>query len=356
MWEVVTKSEINDHHWEIWQSLNDRFFNSHPLLDVKFMRPLLDCFGGLNIYLAIHKNGGKATAAILIERTGLGIWQVFSPSQSSVAPFLMDPNTYGTIERDLQKLAKALPGTVWLIDFLKLDPDLLDLQNYLDECSWERVTFSKTVNINVDSDFDSYWSDRGKKQRQNINRPLKKLGQQGQTPQLRLITNYDEIGDAIATHGEMESSGWKGKQGTAIHKDNLQGKFYTQMLQNFAKSNGAYLCQLIVNDRAIASLLNIVQNGMLVILKTSYSESMAEFSPGRLIDYFMLPDVFKDEAINVVELYTDASNMDEKWATGSRELYHLNFYISPLSRHLIYFLRLIKSVPNSLRARISRQR
>lgn len=356
MWQVISKSEINDHHWDIWQSLNDRFFNGHPLLDVMFIRPLLDCFGGKNLYLAIHKNDHQVTAAILIERTGLGVWQLFSPSQSSIAPIIMDPNMDGKADFEIRNLAKELPGAVWLIDFLKLDPDVLDLQNYLKEDSWERLAYSKTVNINVEGDFDSYWSDRGKKQRQNINRPLKKLERQGLVPELLHITNYNEIEDAIKIHAELEGGGWKGKQGTAILKDNIQGKFYTQMLQNFAKLSGAYICQLIVHDRVIASLLNIYQNGMMVILKTSYCESMAEYSPGRLIDYLMLPAVFKNKAVKVIELYTNASSTDEKWATGSRELYHLNFYLSPLSRCLIHLFRFVKRVPNSLRSHISLKR
>jgi hypothetical protein len=342
VWQIIPQSELQDQHWQIWQSLNDRYFCSHPLLDIKFLRPLVDCFSESNLHMVIQKENGVDRAAALIEKAGYANWQVFSPSQLSIAPLIMDPISQPKFESHLNELAIALPGPVWIIAFLGLDPDVLDLQNYLDKKRYEKTTSSKTININVEGDFDSYWRSRRKKQRQNVNRHLKKMEQDGMTPSLKVIRDYAQIENAIISHGEMESAGWKGKEGTAIHKDNVQGKFYTRMLQNFAKSNGAYVCQLWVDDRAIASLLNICQEGMLVCLKTTYCESMARYSPGRLIDYFMLPVLFEDESIKIVEHYTNASRVDEKWATGSRKIYHLNYFTSLLAKHFIHFARPIR--------------
>lgn len=349
MWELISQSDITDRHWAAWQSLNERYYRSHPLLDPKFMRPLVDCFSENGLFLALETSGDEVSMAILLENPKFGRWQVFSPSQSSIAPMLADPEMEKPKMLDhLRSLSRALPGPVWLIAFLKLDPDFLDLENLLENDLTERIWFSRTINIDLTGDFDDYWSDRGKKHRQNIRKRLKLLEQRGITSRFRVITEVEGVDDAICTHGELESSGWKGQLGTAIRTNNIQGTFYTAILKNFAASGGAYACQLIADDQPIASLINIHQNGIIISLKTAYLESMAEYSPGRLIDYFLLPRLFAEESIRLMEHYTNASPTDEKWATGTREIYHLNFFPNRVCKTLVRLLRLPGQVKTRL--------
>ena len=45
--------------------------------------------------------------------------------------------------------------------------------------------------------------------------------------------------DAVKDYGQLESKGWKSESNTAIHIDNPQGLFYTQMLCNLAETGQA---------------------------------------------------------------------------------------------------------------------
>src|SRR5204862_5121764 len=129
-----------------------------------------------------------------------------------------------------------------------------------------------------------------------------------------------EIGDAasmaqaVAEHGRLESAGWKGQTGTAIHADNVQGRFYREALERFATTDAARVYQLHLGGRVIASQLAIQQNRMMVLLKTAHDESFAAYSPGRLLDYLMLERLFEQRSVSVVEFYTKASSEDARWS------------------------------------------
>jgi len=43
-------------------------------------------------------------------------------------------------------------------------------------------------------------------------------------------------------YGILESAGWKGKSGTSIHPENIQGAFYDEVLQSFAPNRQAHKC------------------------------------------------------------------------------------------------------------------
>jgi hypothetical protein len=146
---------------------------------------------------------------------------------------------------------------------------------------------------------------------------------------------------AVDEYADIESSGWKGKNNTAIRRNNRQGAFYKEVMLEFSRCNGACVYQLLFDEKVVASLLTLVQDGMQVVLKTTYLESYAQYSPGRFIDYLMLQSAFDNHNVSVVENYTNAGSEDCKWASGSREIYHVNYH-----RHILYcvILKMYKRV------------
>jgi len=127
---------------------------------------------------------------------------------------------------------------------------------------------------------------------------------------------------AIARFGEMESAGWKGRSGSAVHAGNVQGRFYGDVLRRFAESGRATVYELYFNDDLVAMQLCISSPGMLLLLKTTYDERQSALSPGRLLLYALLEREFSDKRLREVEFYTNADSEQLAWATHDRWISH----------------------------------
>lgn len=62
----------------------------------------------------------------------------------------------------------------------------------------------------------------------------------------------DDIAQAIADYGLLESAGWKAEGGTAIHPDNAQGRFYRAMLENFCRQGRGRVYRYRFDDKVVA--------------------------------------------------------------------------------------------------------
>jgi len=150
-----------------------------------------------------------------------------------------------------------------------------------------------------------------------------------------VVTQPTKIEKAFTRYGDIESRSWKGKAGTAIHRDNSQGQFYWEMLQGFAQDHQAAIYELYLDERLASSMLTIANDYMLITLKTTYDESLAFYAPGRLLDYFLLEREFAEKRYAVVEYYTNASPDLQSWGTGMRTINHLTVYRSRVFKQLV---------------------
>ncbi|MBA4152676.1 MAG: hypothetical protein C0509_08945 [Acinetobacter sp.] len=146
----------------------------------------------------------------------------------------------------------------------------------------------------------------------------------------------------IARFGEMESAGWKGLNGSAVHADNVQGHFYAEVMRRFAERGRATVYELYFNDALVAMQLCIASPGMLVLLKTTYDESQASFSPGRLLLHALLEKEFAEKRVGEIEFYTNADSEQLAWATHERWINHYLLFRNRMVRMVYQVLKLLK--------------
>ena len=77
-----------------------------------------------------------------------------------------------------------------------------------------------------ESGFDDYWSKRGRNLRQNLKRQRNRLERESVETRMTVVEDPNLIADSVDRYGALESAGWKGREGTSLHPDNAQGKFY----------------------------------------------------------------------------------------------------------------------------------
>jgi hypothetical protein len=140
----------------------------------------------------------------------------------------------------------------------------------------------------------------------------------------------------------------EGAAGTAIHRDNPQGRLYREILQRFAERGEAVVYRMSIGGRHAASWLIVMANGMAIMLKTTYDESRPEFALGRVNLHAALQHLFARKDLRVAEFYTNASTAWLQWGNVTRPIYHFSIYRSEALRKAKTFVRSISVRMRSL--------
>jgi hypothetical protein len=120
--------------------------------------------------------------------------------------------------------------------------------------------------------------------------------------------------------------GWKGKGETAVTVGGRQGLFYQEMLESFCSRGEGVIYRLLMNGETIATNLCLLRDGMMIILKTTYDETVKGISPGMLLHQEIFKALFHEGKIKVVEFYGRVRDWHMRWTNELRTMYHLNFY------------------------------
>lgn len=314
-WELRPAREAFPEFAAEWDRLNKTLYASHPMFDSRFIGPLLEHFGSGDEILCLHRSGASIDGALIVRPLGKGRWALFMPAQTQAGALMIEN------ARVLDTLPRALPGYAWSLDLLSVDP--------LYAPSWAGLDLPQivtphalTMAVSLDGDFAGYWQTRPKNLIKNIRRYQKRAEDSAGKFSLVHITDPTEIAKALVRYGELESAGWKGKEGTAIAADNAQGRFYLDMLLRFAGSGQGFVMELHTGERLIASRLFIGHERMWIILKTTYDETQSIYAPGRLLLHDVLKEAFATMPGGAVEFYTNASRDQAEWATSLRPIPH----------------------------------
>lgn len=336
-WVRVELAGTLGEHTASWDELNERYYRGHPFFDSRFVEALLKHMGSGTECLFIHRAHQQIDGMVILRPRSAGVWTQFSPSQAQCLPVLV--KTW----EDLVSLFEALPGQVWAYELLKQDPDFLPAGD-MSSFSLSRTTpHALTINVSLSSDFDTYWNSRSRNLIKNMRRYERRVIDSFGAPKLTIISERDLLQSAVARYGDIESKGWKGVQGTAIHATNVQGRFYEEVFRAYGMTNQATVYEYWFGDMLAASRLVIHTSEMAIILKTAYDESLSQFAPGRLLLKAVLEHMFENRLSRSVEFYTDASEDQLAWATGQRRIFHVMRFRSTGAAKTYETLRSIKA-------------
>jgi hypothetical protein len=99
------------------------------------------------------------------------------------------------------------------------------------------------------------------------------------------------------------------------------------MLEAFCARGAGRIYRYFYNDQIAAMDLCIEGNGMIIILKTAYDESIKDgSSPAFLLRQEELKLLFEGGATQSVEFYGKVMEWHRKWTDEVRTVYHINHY------------------------------
>jgi hypothetical protein len=306
-----------------WDRIN-RERGNHILLDSRFVGPLVRYFGSEKTLLAIREKIDQPAVA-LVECARPGFWQTFQPSQGPLGAILLGGNGYDPAE-SIRELIHDLPGYAIGFSVTQQDPDFTCFGNLNRALPTETLDYIQTPRLTISGTYEAYWRERSKNLSHNLSRQRRRLTEQGSSLELVAHRGCDAVAGAIQEYGLLESNGWKGEEDSAVAADNVQGRFYREMLESFCSGHEAVIYRLRLNGKTVASDLCLERDGTLVILKTAYDESVQGLSLGLLLHQEIFQAVFDDGKTQTIEFYGRLRDWHTKWTNEIRTMYHINFY------------------------------
>lgn len=293
-----------------------------PFMTAAAVCSALKIFGSGTERLLVGREVGTVVAMLLVVPSGSFQWRTFQPSQLPLGVWVAAKHLSTTaIARSV------LRGPLRLcLGFSMTQVDPLLAPRDTDQADLKHMDYIDTGWIDILGTFEDYWAARGKNLRQNMRKQRNKLATEGTLIQMRVLTAPEDMAGAIARYGVLENSGWKASEGTAIHPDNPQGQFYIQLLQNAAKHGEAVVYEYFFNEKTVALNLCMRRSGTLVVLKTTYDETIKNYSPAFLLSQDEVEQVFGQGTIKRLEYYGRIMEWHTRWTENKRTLYHLTCY------------------------------
>ena len=327
-----TLSPVRDfrRHAEQWRSFNAATAAS-PLLEPEFVLALLDAFGDERILFGMCQHDGQTLAmTLLLPRRG-GTWEAYQPSQAPVSMWMQRADV--PLEALLRSLLRSLPGLPLMLGLSQRDPKLQPRPQ--DSELTRTLDYIRTAHIDIVGSFDDYWAARGKNLRSNLKKQRNKLAKDGVVTRLQIDRLPEQMAAAVADYGRLESSGWKLQRGTAVSPDNEQGRFYRHMLEGCARRGAACVYRYWFDAQLVAMDLCIEDRDCLIVLKTTYDESVGgNLSPTLLMREECCRQLFAQASLRRLEFYGKVMEWHTRWTDEVRTMYHINHYRWPGLIHL----------------------
>ena len=328
-WQLVPAARFPEFA-ERWRALHARGPAS-VLLDVDFVAPLIAQFAPHGALLACCERQGATLAMALVAPAGRAAWATLQPSQAPLGLWLMAPDE--ALEPLLAGLLRALPGMPLVLGLTQADPMLL--ARPADTPRLRTLDYIDTARVTLAGGFDAYWQARGKNLRANLKKQRARLEREGMTPRLEIVRAPAAMAEAVAQYGRLESGGWKAGQGTAVHAENAQGRYYRAMLEALAARGAASVYRYWFGEQLVAMDLCVEDRESIVVLKTAYDESVgAGLSPTLLMREEACRRLFDEGRLERLEFYGRVMEWHLRWTGEVRTMYHINYYRWPAVRRL----------------------
>ena len=125
------------------------------------------------------------------------------------------------------------------------------------------------------------------KHRQELRRQERRLSELGTLRYAALEPDADaEVW--VNAFLELERRGWKGREGTALVRQEADRKFFQTFCREAARRGRLQMLGLFLNDRPIALKCNLLTGDGALAFKIAFDEEFARHSPGVLLELFTI--------------------------------------------------------------------
>jgi CelD/BcsL family acetyltransferase involved in cellulose biosynthesis len=233
---------------------------------------------------------------------------------------------FGAGGERLLPLCLSLPMT-------QVDPLLTPREN--DSPQSRHDDYIEAAWVDISGTFDDYRAARGKNLHKNMRKQRNKLLAEGTAVEMRVWRKTADMTAAIARYGSLEEKSWKAQEGTAIRPDNKQGRFYSALFENAAAQGETVVYEYLFDGKTVASNLCLQWGGTLVILKTTYDESIKTYSPAFMLNEELIQALFSERQITRLEYYGRVMEWQTRWTENRRTICPLTTFRNSLIKTIV---------------------
>lgn len=321
-----------------WISLCEEGACNHPFLRPEWFTSFVQNFGTQLMLLAVWR-GKKLRAVLPLERKRGTLHGI--PVKKLQAVFNLNTQRFDLIHGADESQRKEIIAAVWEKIKKERGWQVIELR-LVDKNSWlkDLLALAETENyrtgtwkidnapfVTLDQSgnkaqlIEDYFNSLSKKRRQDLNRRLRRLKEEG-TVEFVITRTYSA--ELMNKFFDMENRGWKGRAGTAAINDPNVEKLHDDFAQAVAENDALFIYELKLDGKTIAMQIRVKYDKSTVCWKTTYDEEYARFSPGNLLFREFLNECMRNDS-SEVDLLCPSTQSKKLWASGEREL--VGFYI-----------------------------
>jgi len=166
----------------------------------------------------------------------------------------------------------------------------------------------------------------------SLNRLQKKRKTLEKEGELTFTTSRDDndITGWMEDFLELEKSGWKGREGTALACNPAEEAFFRESIQSFFEDGQLLMTKLNLDERIAAMQCLLISRECAFVFKIAYNEALGKYSPGTILDLELVEYVLDKTNIQWIDSCTlpgsslDRVFKDERvirsWVISSQQL------------------------------------
>jgi Acetyltransferase (GNAT) domain len=169
--------------------------------------------------------------------------------------------------------------------------------------AWERSVMQRAVTGSAENYLKTLVSPQ---KRKTLRRKIAKLRLKGNLS-LVITNDADVMGQAFDRFCKLEASGWKGERGTALLQHPVDAIYFRTLMITMARADRAFIAELQQKDHSISSGLFLTCDDEITFLRTAYDESLANLSPGVVLDAMLTTDIYNRPGFSLLDSSTDGA-------------------------------------------------
>jgi CelD/BcsL family acetyltransferase involved in cellulose biosynthesis len=333
---------------DAWKDLACRAAEPNAFFEAEFVLAAARHLRSSGVYLAVFVEDGNLKAALPVYSNRL--WRGMGPCV--VRSWVHDYCYLGTPMLDADQPLAALEG---LLDELNrwagrqriLAFDLLGTGGPV-ESALNQAMSSRHHELVIRNSYERavfHHDESGSAPGGHVRREVSRLGRRIEKEMGAPAVIVERSGEpaAIDDFLELEASGWKAANGTAMASRPEHAQFFREMCADFTRKGCLQLRSLEVSGRPVATKCNIISGNVVFCFKSAYDERYASSHPGFQLEVRDM-ECFAAEGRLWEDSCTDANNsMYNRLWPGRRTLANV---LVPLSRSTKAVLRPILGAAN----------
>ena len=348
--EVVQSIDRLEQLGQDWERVLERSGSNYPFLTQEWLLPwwkhMAPDKSTLYVLRAFRENDTYGYVPLLLaRRNGVRILQFLGCPDSDYLDFIICRNRKETLEAFLRFLGEQKNS--WdLIDLKDIPSDSpnLDLLKSRGKetgslCVADHVrTVAPTLKTN--GDFESFLKNKSHSFRQSFRQTRRRINKVEGTHSIDLLSSGNAWDKVVDSMRSVEKRSWKEKTGHTKLSASKNRKFFSNIMEAFARRGWLNLWTLSVNQQAVAYSLNFNYSGKCYNYFLIHDDDYEKFSPGALLFGYGVENAHNDGSTEFDCLRGDEP-YKSRWTNDSRDCHQLVFHKTSL-RSLLLFLLLRK--------------